>query len=41
MYFLRLKRKFPPYYIEALCNVFGSDEKKVKEYKVKAYVIRK
>ena len=32
MYFLRLKRKFPPYYIEALCNVFGSDEKKVKEY---------
>ncbi|KAG2322146.1 hypothetical protein Bca52824_015359 [Brassica carinata] len=32
MIFLRLNGEFPPYYVEALCNVFGSDKKKVKEY---------
>ncbi|KAJ4884167.1 hypothetical protein Rs2_34260 [Raphanus sativus] len=32
MYFLRLNGNFPPYYVETLCNVFGSDEKKVKGY---------
>lgn len=32
MYFLRLKGMFPTYYVRAMCNVFGDDEKKVKEY---------
>ncbi|KAJ4873364.1 hypothetical protein Rs2_44969 [Raphanus sativus] len=32
MYFLKKNRKFPTYYVEALCNVFGDDEKEVKEY---------
>ncbi|ESQ27767.1 hypothetical protein EUTSA_v10019436mg, partial [Eutrema salsugineum] len=32
MYFLKLNGKFPPYYVKALCNIFGDDEMKVKEY---------
>ena len=40
MYFLEMNGKFPTYYVEVLCNVFGDNEKKVKAY-VKAYVIRK
>ncbi|CAN8276090.1 unnamed protein product [Cochlearia groenlandica] len=38
MYFLRLNGKFPSYYVEALCNVFGDDEKKVKEYVMKQWL---
>ncbi|KAH0919316.1 hypothetical protein HID58_026976 [Brassica napus] len=36
MHFLEMNGKFPTYYVEALYNVFGGDEKKVK-----VYVIRK
>lgn len=32
MYFLQVNGKFPPYYVEALCNVFGHDEETVKVY---------
>ena len=32
LYFLKLNGKFPPYYVKALCNVFGSDGKKMKAY---------
>lgn len=35
MYFLKLNGKFPPYYVQALCNVFEDEEKKVKEYVMK------
>ncbi|KAL0700594.1 hypothetical protein Bca4012_056716 [Brassica carinata] len=35
MYFLKRNRKFPAYYVEALCNVLGDDEKEVKEYVIK------
>ncbi|CAN7129238.1 unnamed protein product [Brassica rapa subsp. narinosa] len=30
MYFLEMNGKFPTYYVEVLCNVFGDNEKKVK-----------
>lgn len=32
MYFLKRKGKFPRYYLKAMCNVFGNDETKVKDY---------
>ncbi|KAG2271220.1 hypothetical protein Bca4012_073461 [Brassica carinata] len=36
--FLKMNRKFPTYYIEALCNVLGDDEKEVKEYIIKRWL---
>ncbi|CAH2067174.1 unnamed protein product [Thlaspi arvense] len=38
MYFLKLNGKFPAYYVRALCNVFGNDEKKLKEYVTKKWL---
>ncbi|EOA15422.1 hypothetical protein CARUB_v10007751mg [Capsella rubella] len=32
MYFLKLNGTFPHYYVKALCNVFGNDDMKVKQY---------
>ncbi|CAH2037792.1 unnamed protein product [Thlaspi arvense] len=39
MYFLKLNGKFPHYYVRALCNIFGDDEKDVKEYVIKKWLI--
>ncbi|KAJ4894147.1 hypothetical protein Rs2_20941 [Raphanus sativus] len=38
IYFLKMNRKFPTYYVEALCNVLGDDEKEVKEYVIKRWL---
>ncbi|WZZ00307.1 hypothetical protein YC2023_072635 [Brassica napus] len=38
MYYLRLNKEFPPYYVQALCNIFGDDEKKVKVYVTKTWL---
>ncbi|RID58822.1 hypothetical protein BRARA_F02090, partial [Brassica rapa] len=35
MYYLRLNKEFPPYYVQALCIIFGDDENKVKVYVTK------
>ncbi|CAL9233243.1 unnamed protein product [Arabidopsis halleri] len=32
MFYVRITGKFPAHYVKAMCNVFGNDEKKVKEY---------
>ncbi|XP_010422559.1 PREDICTED: uncharacterized protein LOC104707825 [Camelina sativa] len=32
MFYVRINGKFPSHYVKAMCNVFGNDEKKVKEY---------
>lgn len=40
LYFLELHGKFPPYYVQALCNVFQDEEKKVKEYIMKNWLYR-
>ncbi|KAJ0255755.1 hypothetical protein HA466_0088130 [Hirschfeldia incana] len=36
--FLELSGEFPPYYVQALCNVFEDEEKKVKEYVMKNWL---
>ncbi|WZZ00308.1 hypothetical protein YC2023_072636 [Brassica napus] len=38
MYYLRLNKEFPPYYVQALCNIFGDDENKVKVYVTKTWL---
>ncbi|KAJ0248892.1 hypothetical protein HA466_0144710 [Hirschfeldia incana] len=38
MYFLRLKREFPPFYVQTLCHIFGHDEDKVKIYVTKTWL---
>ncbi|XP_010495499.1 PREDICTED: uncharacterized protein LOC104772600 [Camelina sativa] len=38
MFYVRLNGKFPSYYVKTLCNVFGNDDKKVKEYVVERWV---
>ncbi|EOA19301.1 hypothetical protein CARUB_v10002271mg [Capsella rubella] len=38
MFYVRLNGKFPSYYVKTLCDVFGNDEKKVKEYVVTRWV---
>ncbi|KAJ4897527.1 hypothetical protein Rs2_24321 [Raphanus sativus] len=38
MYFLKMKGKFPAYYVEALCNIFGDDDKEVKSYVMKTWL---
>lgn len=35
---MRITGKFPSQYVEAMCNVFGDDEKKVKEYVEKIWL---
>ncbi|KAF3525969.1 hypothetical protein F2Q69_00050392 [Brassica cretica] len=35
MHFLEMNGKFPTFYVETLCNVFGGDEKKVKVYRLR------
>ncbi|EOA22756.1 hypothetical protein CARUB_v10003468mg [Capsella rubella] len=32
MFYVRITGKLPSHYVKAMCNVFGNDEKKVKEY---------
>ncbi|KAG7654742.1 hypothetical protein ISN44_As01g018890 [Arabidopsis suecica] len=38
MFSVRITGKFPSHYVKAMCNVFGNDEKKVKEYVVKKWL---
>ncbi|CAF1926607.1 BnaC05g14160D [Brassica napus] len=38
MFHVRITGKFPSQYVEAMCNVFGDDEKKVKEYVEKIWL---
>ncbi|XP_010434315.1 PREDICTED: uncharacterized protein LOC104718292 [Camelina sativa] len=32
VYYVKVNGKFPQYYVKALCNVFGDDDGKVKQY---------
>ncbi|KAL0701690.1 hypothetical protein Bca4012_057812 [Brassica carinata] len=38
LYFLKLNGEFPAYYVQALCNIFQDEEKKVKEYVMKNWL---
>ncbi|XP_010477030.1 PREDICTED: uncharacterized protein LOC104756187 [Camelina sativa] len=38
MFSVRITGKFPSRYVKAMCNVFGNDEKKVKEYVLKRWL---
>lgn len=38
MFSVRITGKLPSYYVKAMCNVFGNDEKKVKEYVLKNWL---
>ncbi|KAL1220594.1 hypothetical protein V5N11_003302 [Cardamine amara subsp. amara] len=38
MYFLKANQRFPVYYVEALCDIFGWDEEKVKQYVIKNWL---
>ncbi|XP_056865010.1 uncharacterized protein LOC108812054 [Raphanus sativus] len=38
MFHVKITGKFPSHYVKAMCNVFGDDEKKVKEYVEKIWL---
>ncbi|KAJ0257306.1 Transmembrane protein [Hirschfeldia incana] len=38
MFRVRITGKFPSQYVKAMCNVFGNDEKKAKEYVEKIWL---
>ncbi|EOA36396.1 hypothetical protein CARUB_v10010836mg [Capsella rubella] len=38
MFSVRITGKFPSHYVKSMCNVFGNDDKKVKEYVVKKWL---
>lgn len=38
MFYVRINGNFPSHYVKAMCNVFGDDEKKVKEYVLKKWL---
>ncbi|KAF8081335.1 hypothetical protein N665_0891s0011 [Sinapis alba] len=38
MFHVKITGKFPSHYVKAMCNVFGDDEKKVKEYVKKIWL---
>ncbi|CAN8304833.1 unnamed protein product [Cochlearia groenlandica] len=39
MFYVRIHGKFPSNYVKAMCNVFGDDVKKVKEYVVTNWLL--